>query len=322
MESRTNENGACFNLLSEELDIGPVISQDVCKVLDECIRSMSVSFPSSPKVKDKDRVRRPMNAFMIYSKNARKAMAKYYPSLSYRKLSKALGKIWKVLDPAEKKPFIEEAERLRILHKKEHPDFKFTSYKRRKPKVNDAKKTDEKSLSDVQNLFDLIQCEHLSQKLGKLTEDIGCDLKSNFFNFEGESKSIVDTASYDTLLPNQSLFASDPSFQIEPTPAWTAFGVRNSSVPSPTGDFTFESDNDQELLSILQSILNDSPTSFGPNPSTSTQFPPLECQTPPVHNPNALPVGQITKNNELLTRLWNDCRRSPYPTDLSAFPFL
>ena len=322
MESRTNENDACFNLLGEELDIGPVISQDVCKVLDECIRSMSASFPSSPKLKDKDRVRRPMNAFMIYSKNARKAMAKYYPTLSYRKLSKALGKIWKVLDPAEKKPFIEEAERLRILHKKEHPDFKFTSYKKRKPKVNDPKKTDEKSLPNVQDLFDLIQCEHLSQKLGKFTEDIGCDHKSSLFNVGAESKNILDTASYDTLLPNQSLFASDSSFQIEPTPTWTAFGAHDESVPSPTGDFTFESDNDQELLSILQSILNDAPTSVGLNPSTSTQFPPLQCSTPLVHNPNALPVGQVTKNNELLTSLWNDCRTSPYLTDPSSFPFL
>ena len=150
------------DILDEELGIGPTISQNLCKALDECIRSMVIAVPSSSsKTKDKDRVRRPMNAFMLYSQTARKVMAKAYPTLSYRKLSKVLGKIWKLMDPEEKKPFIEEAERIRILHKQQHPNFKFNT--NQKPRVGKskgpgkAKKSKTEILPTVQDLLDMVK---------------------------------------------------------------------------------------------------------------------------------------------------------------------
>jgi len=83
-------------------------------------------------------VKRPMNAFMVWSQIERRKIAANQPDIHNAEISKRLGRRWRLLSETDRLPFVREAERLRELHMREYPDYKYRPRKKQKCDSNQS----------------------------------------------------------------------------------------------------------------------------------------------------------------------------------------
>lgn len=96
------------------------------------------------KKNNPNRIKRPMNAFMVWSQIQRKEICQNQPDLHNAEISKRLGKRWKLLSESEKKVYRDEAEVLRQFHQKEYPNYKYRPRKKTSKPAETAKAKERK----------------------------------------------------------------------------------------------------------------------------------------------------------------------------------
>lgn len=94
-----------------------------------------------------------MNAFMVWSQIERRKLCEKKPDMHNAEISKHLGKVWKTLKDSERQPFIEEAERLRMMHLQQYPDYKYRPRKKviKNNGLNGSRQKKSKKFSDSNN---------------------------------------------------------------------------------------------------------------------------------------------------------------------------
>ncbi|KAL1110614.1 hypothetical protein AAG570_008142 [Ranatra chinensis] len=92
-----------------------------------------------------------MNAFMVWSQIERRKICQKQPDTHNAEISKYLGRVWKTLTDDERKPFIEEAERLRVMHSRQYPDYKYRPRKKIPKSPNKTNDRHRKPIPDTNN---------------------------------------------------------------------------------------------------------------------------------------------------------------------------
>ncbi|XP_039264109.2 uncharacterized protein LOC120339935 [Styela clava] len=87
------------------------------------------------KVK-KPKIKRPMNAFMVWAKRNRPILSKTYPGMTNADISVMLGERWSSMRPEEKQPYYDEADKIKHQHKKDFPDWVYQPKPKRRRFAN------------------------------------------------------------------------------------------------------------------------------------------------------------------------------------------
>lgn len=84
--------------------------------------ALFTGMPDTPFSKTKSgRVKRPMNAFMVWARIHRAAVAKANPGANNAEISVQLGLEWSKLTEEQKQPYYEEANKIKLRHREEFP---------------------------------------------------------------------------------------------------------------------------------------------------------------------------------------------------------
>ncbi|KAL6723173.1 hypothetical protein Aduo_018204 [Ancylostoma duodenale] len=89
----------------------------------DCVKEKNHKKAKSER--SREHIRRPMNAFMIFSKRHRPMVHSKYPNRDNRTVSKILGEWWYALGADEKQQYHKLATQVKEAHFKAHPDWKW-----------------------------------------------------------------------------------------------------------------------------------------------------------------------------------------------------
>ncbi|KRY14883.1 putative transcription factor SOX-14 [Trichinella patagoniensis] len=120
----------------------------IAQNITNCNRTVLSNTPYTDATKCRrspDRIKRPMNSFMVWAQAQRRQVKTILPEMHNAEVSKWLGKLWRQLSDEDRRPFMEEADRLRILHAIEYPDYKYKPRKKKEKSPRMLNKADKTS---------------------------------------------------------------------------------------------------------------------------------------------------------------------------------
>lgn len=104
-------------------------SQQMAYYPNQQMKSESETMKKCDDDPNKPKIRRPMNAFMIFAKRHRSLVHEYYPNYDNRTVSKILSEWWYALKPDFKQKYNDLAREIKYAHFRAHPDWKWKGTK-------------------------------------------------------------------------------------------------------------------------------------------------------------------------------------------------
>nr|XP_023654463.1 transcription factor SOX-30-like [Paramormyrops kingsleyae] len=110
-------------------EAGPAIlvkAEADCRDLNHTIPPSEGGFSEMSWSKDRnEKIKKPMNAFMVWARNHRRELAKDNPNANNTEVSVLLGLKWSKMSKEEKMPFYEEAWKIKQQYRQEVPDLTY-----------------------------------------------------------------------------------------------------------------------------------------------------------------------------------------------------
>lgn len=168
-----------------------------------------------------------MNAFMVWSQIERRKICEVHPDMHNAEISKQLGKRWKKLTDDERQPFIDEAEKLRQLHQKEYPDYKYRPRKKttkpspkNSPAAKKGKKSPKMQRNDSNNNHSTMKDRFFVQARRTTTPDVASKLK---FRLQQQPKQFTTLPPVSSMTTTLAKVPSSPSCETPDSPESASF---------------------------------------------------------------------------------------------------